>query len=64
MDNRCWYEADALFEDLTLCRHVILDSSEEKVEKRIRGRCPDAVAILVSKAIRADARRGSPYESV
>jgi len=32
MDNRCWYEADALFEDLTICRHVILDSSEEKVK--------------------------------
>jgi hypothetical protein len=64
MDNRCWYEADALFEDLTLCRHVILGASEEKVEKRMRGRYPDAVAILVSKATRVDARRGSPYESV
>ncbi len=37
MDNRCWYEAEALFEDLTLCRHVILGSSEEKVEKRGSG---------------------------
>ncbi len=64
MDHRCWYEADALFEDLTTCRCAILDSSEEKVEKRMRVRYPDAVAILVSKAIRVDARRGSPYESV
>jgi len=64
MDDRCWYEAEALFEDLTLCRHVILGSSEEKVEKRMRGRCPGAVAILVSEATRVDARRGSPYESV
>lgn len=64
MDNRCWYEADALFEDLTLYRRVILDSSEEKAEKRMRDRCPDAVVVLVSKAIRADARRGSPYENV
>ncbi len=64
MDNRCWYEADALFEDLTTCRRVILDFSEEKVEKRMRDHCPEAVAILVSKAVRVDARRGSPYESM
>ena len=63
MNNRCWYGADALFTDLTICRHTILDSSEEKVEQRMRERYPDAVVIVVDKATRADAWYGYMYES-
>lgn len=63
MDERCWYEADALFADCRVRRDRILGPSEEQVEKRMRDRCPDAVAILVNEAMRADARRGCPYET-
>lgn len=47
MENRVWYEADALMADLTGYYHRLRGNSEEKIEQRIRKRYPRAIAILV-----------------
>ena len=49
MENRVWYEADALMADLTGYFHRLRASSEEEIEKRMRKRYPRAVAILVRR---------------
>ncbi|MEJ7631558.1 MAG: hypothetical protein WKF28_03575 [Rubrobacteraceae bacterium] len=58
MENRHWYEAEALMADSTSRHHAILGASEE-IEQRIRNRYPDAVAILVREETRTEARRRS-----
>ena len=45
-----WYEADALLADLTSHRHTMKDVSEGGVERRIRARYRDPVAVLVRAA--------------
>jgi hypothetical protein len=45
--NRHWYEVDALMADLTSRRYRVLATSEEDAERKMRDRCPGAVAILV-----------------
>jgi hypothetical protein len=58
MRERRWYEADALMADLTVNRRVILGTSEEEAERRMRERHPEAVAILARReTARAEARR-------
>lgn len=58
MRERRWYEADVLMADLTVSRCVILDTSEEEVERRMRERHLEAAAILASReTARAEARR-------
>lgn len=59
MEFRRWYEADALMTDLTVGRHEILAASEEEIERRMRDRYVDAVAILVREQMRTEAWRGS-----
>lgn len=49
MDDRCWYEAEALMPDLTSHRHEILGASEEEIERRMRNHYPDAVATWCTK---------------
>ena len=46
-DRRHWYIADALMADLTNHHHHLRGASEEEVERRMRGRYPEAVALLV-----------------
>ena len=58
MRERRWYEADALMADLTVSRCVILDTSQEEVERKMRERHPGAVAVLARReTARAEARR-------
>ena len=58
MRERRWYEADVLMADLTVSRCVILDTSEEEVERKMRARHPGAVAILARReTARAEVRR-------
>ena len=47
MNDRRWYTADALMADLTNHHHHLRAASEEEVERRIRKRYPEAVAIIV-----------------
>ena len=47
MNDRRWYCADALMADLTNRHHHLRAASEEEVERRMRGRYPEAVALLV-----------------
>jgi hypothetical protein len=47
MNDRRWYAADALMADLTNHHHHLRAASEADVERRMRGRYPEAVAILV-----------------
>ncbi len=47
MNGRRWYTADALMADLTNLHHHLRAASEEEVERRMRGRYPGAVAVLV-----------------
>jgi hypothetical protein len=47
MNDKRWYDADALGEDLTNHNHHLRATSEEEVERRMRKRYPGAVAILV-----------------
>ena len=47
MDVRGWYEVDALMADLTVRRHTMAGATEDEVERRIRDRYPNAVAVLV-----------------
>jgi hypothetical protein len=49
VENRVWYEADALMADLTGYFHRLRGTSEEEVERRMRKRYPLAVAILVRR---------------
>lgn len=49
MENRDWYEADALMEDLTGYFHRLRGTSEEEIEQRMRKRYPRAIAILVRR---------------
>ncbi len=49
MNDRRWYVADALVADLTDRHHHIRATSEEEVERRMRERYPEAVAILVRR---------------
>ena len=49
MNDRRWYAADALMEDLTNHHHHLRGASEAEVERRMRERYPGAVAILVRK---------------
>ena len=47
MSDQVWYEVDALTADLTSRRYRVLATSEEGAERKMRDRCPAAVAILV-----------------
>ncbi len=47
MGEKRWYAADALGADLTNRHHHIRAASEEEAERRMRGRYPGAVAVLV-----------------
>ena len=47
MNDRRWYCADALMADLTNHHHHLRAASEEEVERRMRERYPEAVALLV-----------------
>ena len=47
MGDKRWYAADALGADLTNRHHHLRAASEGEAERRMRGRYPDAVAILV-----------------
>jgi hypothetical protein len=47
MNDKRWYDADALGADLTNHNHRLRAASEEEVERRMRRRYPGAVAILV-----------------
>ncbi len=47
MGDKRWYAADALGADLTNHHHHLRATSEEEAERRMRGRYPGAVAILV-----------------
>ena len=49
MEDRVWYEADALMADLTGYYHRLRGSSEEEIEQRMRKRYPHAIAILVRR---------------
>ena len=58
MRERRWYEADAFMADLTVRRCVILCTSEEEVERKMRERYPQAAAILARReTARTEARR-------
>jgi hypothetical protein len=48
MNDRLWYTADALRADLTNHHHHLRAASEGEVERRMRKRYPQAVAVLVS----------------
>jgi hypothetical protein len=58
MNNRRWYEAEALMADSS-SRHAMLGASEAEVERRITDRYPDAVAILVREETRTEIRHES-----
>ena len=47
MNHRRLYCADALMADLTNHHHHLRAASEEEVERRMRERYPEAVALLV-----------------
>jgi hypothetical protein len=47
MGEKRWYTADALGADLTNHHHHLRATSEEEAERRMRGRYPGAVAVLV-----------------
>ena len=47
MNDRRWYCADALMADLTNRHHHLRAASEEEVQRRMRERYPEAVALLV-----------------
>ena len=47
MNDRRWYIADALTADWTNHHHHLRAASEEEVERRMRKRYPDVVAVLV-----------------
>ena len=47
MNDRRRYVADVLMADLTNRHHHLRAASEEEVERRMRGRYPEAVALLV-----------------
>jgi len=47
MNERRWYAADALMADLTNHHHHLRAASEVEVERRMRERYPEAVAVLV-----------------
>ncbi len=47
MNDRRWYIADALMADLTNYHHHLRAASEQEVERRMRKRYPEAVALLV-----------------
>jgi hypothetical protein len=49
MNYRIWYAADALMADLTVRHHHVRAAAERQVEKRMRRRYPEAVAILVRR---------------
>jgi hypothetical protein len=55
MDERRWYEAEALMADLGSHRHEMPGVSEAEIEQRIRNHYPDAVAILVRERTRPKA---------
>ncbi len=46
MSEKRWYTADALQADLTNYHHHLRAASEEEVERRMRRRYPEAVAVL------------------
>ena len=47
MSDRRLYCADAMVADLTNHHHHLRAASEEEIERRMRGRYPEAVALLV-----------------
>ena len=47
MNDRRWYIAEALMADSTNHHHHLRAASEEEVERRMRKRYPEAVALLV-----------------
>jgi hypothetical protein len=46
-NRRHWYIADALMADMSNHHHHLRAASEEEVERRMRKRYPEAVAVLV-----------------
>ncbi len=47
MNDKRWYDADALGADLVNHNHRLRAASEEEAERRMRRRYPGAVAIVV-----------------
>jgi hypothetical protein len=56
MNDRRWYEAEALMADSTSRSHAMAGASEAEVERKIRNRYPDAVAILVRRETWTESR--------
>jgi hypothetical protein len=46
MTERVWYAADVLMADLTIRHHHAPAASEAEVERKMRERYPEAVAVL------------------
>lgn len=59
MDERRWYEVEALMADLRSHRHEIPGASGEEIERRMRNHYPDTVTILVRERSEPKARFGS-----
>jgi hypothetical protein len=59
MNDRLWYEAEALMADSTCRCHTTRGASEAEVERWMMDHYPDAVAILVRDRTRPKARFGS-----
>jgi len=66
MSEKRWYTADALGADLTNRHHHIRAAWEEEVERRMRKRYPEAVAILVrlEDSLRQGLSRSPRSESI
>jgi hypothetical protein len=47
MNHKVWYVAEALMADLRIRHHHLRAASEGEVERKVRLRYPEAVAILV-----------------
>ncbi len=59
MNDRRWYEVEALMADTTSRRQTMHGASETEVEQKTTNLYPDAVAILVRDRTRPKARFGS-----
>jgi len=56
MRGRRWYEAEALMADSSSRRHAMIGASEAEVERRMKNRYPNAVAILAREETRTETR--------